>query len=67
MQEEGKPGRAPRLAKPQPPRLTKPLEGISHGLVLHHVDEASAKAEVGEDEENLLQDAVDVVEFLWRR
>lgn len=53
-----------RVSSPDTLGLTKPLKGISHCLVLHHVNEASAQAEVGEDEENLLQDAVDVIEVL---
>lgn len=56
-----------RGSSPDTPRLTKPLKGISHCLVLHHVNEASAQAEVGEDEENLLQDAVDVIEVLMEQ
>jgi len=43
---------------------TESLEGVGHGLVLGHVDEPSAQAEVREDEEHLLQDAVHLVQML---
>lgn len=33
---------------------TKSLQGVGHGLVLHHVDESSTQTEVGEDEEDVL-------------
>ena len=43
---------------------TKALQRVRHGLVLHHVDEAAAQAEVGEDEEHVLQDVVDAAHLL---
>lgn len=47
--------------------LTKPLQSISHGLVFHHVDKSPPQAEVGEDEEDGLQDVIDVVQLLLRQ
>lgn len=46
---------------------TKSLEGVGHGLVLHHVDESSSQAEVREDEEDVLQDVVDPSNLLQKR
>lgn len=43
---------------------TQSLESVSHGLVLGHVDKTSAQAEVGEDEEDLLQDPVHFIQVL---
>ena len=44
--------------------LTESLQGVGHGLVLHHVDETPPQAEVGEDEQNVLQDVVDPADLL---
>lgn len=44
--------------------LTKPFQSISHSLVFHHVNESPTQAEVGEDEEDRLQDVIDVVQLL---
>lgn len=46
---------------------TESLEGVGHGLVLHHVDESSSQTEVGEDQEDVLQDVVDASDFLQKR
>lgn len=47
--------------------LTKPLQSISHGLVFHHVNEPPSQAEMGENEENRLQDVIDIVQLLLRQ
>lgn len=47
--------------------ITKSFEGISHRLVLHHVDESSTETEVREDEEDVLQDVVNSSNFLQTR
>lgn len=47
--------------------LTKSLQSISHSLVFHHVNESPAQAEVGEDEEDRLQDVIDVLQLLLRK
>lgn len=47
--------------------LTKSLQSISHSLVFHHVNKSPAQAEVGEDEEDRLQDVIDVLQLLLRK
>lgn len=44
--------------------FTESLQSISHGLILHHVDQSSAQAKVREDEENILQDVIDPSDLL---
>lgn len=44
--------------------LTKPFQSVGHGLIFHHVDQSPPQAEVGEDEEDRLQDFIDVVQLL---
>ena len=44
--------------------LTKSLQCISHGLILHHVNQSSAEAEVREDEEHILQDVINTTNLL---
>ena len=44
--------------------LTESLQSISHGLILHHVDQSSTQAEVREDEEHILQDVIDTTNLL---
>lgn len=46
--------------------LTEAEEERGHGLVLGHVDQPSAQAEVGEDQQDLLDDVVDVGDVLRR-
>lgn len=47
--------------------LTKPLQGVSHGLVFHHVNEPSSQAKMWEDQEHRLQDVIDVIQLLKMR
>lgn len=49
-------------------KITKSLQSVSHGLILHHVNQPSAQTEVREDEEDVLQDVVDAADFLeWEQ
>lgn len=47
--------------------LTEPFQGISHGLVFHHVNEPPSQAEVREDQEHRLQDIIDVIQLLKKK
>lgn len=47
------------------PKLhTQSLESISHGLIFGHVDESSSQTEMGENEEDFLQDLVHSIQML---
>lgn len=47
--------------------LTKPLQGVSHCLVFHHINEPSSQAKMWEDQEHRLQDVIDVIQLLKMR
>lgn len=44
--------------------LTESFQSISHGLVLHHIDQPTSQAEVREDEENVFQNVIDATNLL---
>lgn len=44
--------------------LTKSLQSISHGLVLHHVYQPTSQAEVREDQEDIFQNVIDATDLL---
>lgn len=47
--------------------ITESLQSVCHCLILHHVNQSPAQAEVGEDEEHVLQDVVDAADFLKKQ
>lgn len=46
--------------------LTESFQSVGHGLVLHHVDEASTQTEVRKYQQNVLQDVIDTSNLLKR-